>query len=186
MSAPEIRVKNSPVRCPYCKDTLEEVREVVACAKCGARHHASCRAEHGRCAVCSSRELLIYSGEPASDMDIRLVEIDHSALDFVREDEELVYRWRVLTKENMQLVYKEAFVRLGPRELSFTALWNRSFYVAKGDKLRVREVAIRGGRLYVAFAEGQEVAVATESIGSVLSRSDIERLENAILNWLRT
>ncbi len=176
MNAPEIRVKNSPVRCPYCKDLLEETRELVACAKCGARHHASCRAEHGRCAVCASAELLVYARES---------EPGPGAVVLAREGDALVYRWRVLAKDGLQLVYKDAFVHLAPRELSFTATWNRTVYVARGDKLKIREVAILGGRLIVTFEGGGEVAVATESIGGGLGAEDLVRLERAILEWLR-
>lgn len=41
-------------RCPYCRDTVA-LSEAVACAGCGAKHHAPCWDEHRQCATCGSR-----------------------------------------------------------------------------------------------------------------------------------
>jgi hypothetical protein len=179
MSAPEIHVRNSPTHCPYCKSSIVELREVVACARCGARHHASCRAEHGKCAVCSALELLVYAAGTAP------LEAIAQGLTVEHEGDARVYKWRILTKEGLDLVYRDAFLRLAPHDLSFTALFNRSLFLAHGDKLEVREVAIRSGRLLVTFEGDRDVVVATESIGSPLAKEDLERLERAILEWLR-
>lgn len=48
------------VHCPYCKDGLAEPRDVVACARCGARHHDECFTDLARCASCGSSELLAH------------------------------------------------------------------------------------------------------------------------------
>jgi hypothetical protein len=46
-------------RCPYCHEDFgsEGAEALVQCAKCGARHHAECFQEFGKCAVfaCSAR-----------------------------------------------------------------------------------------------------------------------------------
>jgi hypothetical protein len=54
-----IKVERSPSHCPFCKGTIDDLREVVACAECVARHHRDCHAENGgRCATCGGRALL--------------------------------------------------------------------------------------------------------------------------------
>jgi len=47
------------VRCPYCKGPLEKTDSLVACAACGARHHADCHKELRQCASCGSAEALV-------------------------------------------------------------------------------------------------------------------------------
>lgn len=39
-------------RCPFCHEAIGDSPE-VGCGPCGARHHADCLAEHGRCAACA-------------------------------------------------------------------------------------------------------------------------------------
>jgi len=63
--AGEVRVDGSPTRCPYCKDQLADVKAIVACAACGARHHAACHAENRRCATCGATDVLVPSGAGA-------------------------------------------------------------------------------------------------------------------------
>jgi hypothetical protein len=60
----DVRVQGSPSRCPWCRDDLTELREVVACAGCGARHHDECHREHGRCASCGGTARLVFEGAP--------------------------------------------------------------------------------------------------------------------------
>src|SRR2546423_15056279 len=100
----EIRVRGSPSRCPYCKDSLGEVRGVVACALCGTRHHADCRTEHGRCAVCSSTELLVYrkTDEPPAG----------PGLNVLREADRVTYRWRLFSKRGLTLLPATGYLRL--------------------------------------------------------------------------
>jgi hypothetical protein len=68
----QIRVDRSVVHCPFCKGDLDDVRRIVACAPCGARHHLECYREHGRCASCSSREKLVHRA--AADYEIARAE----------------------------------------------------------------------------------------------------------------
>lgn len=59
MSEPELRVQGAPGRCPFCRDELGSPPGLVACAGCGARHHAPCYREHGRCATCGGKDVLV-------------------------------------------------------------------------------------------------------------------------------
>ncbi len=54
----EVRARQAPGRCPFCRDELADTKQVVACAGCGARHHAACHREHGACAACGAAEAL--------------------------------------------------------------------------------------------------------------------------------
>jgi hypothetical protein len=87
-----VRVELSPTRCPFCKDELAPGKPIVACAACGARHHDSCYADHGRCATCGSEDKLVPAAprkrarsEPLAGSKIRVVP-DGSAT---------VYEWRL-------------------------------------------------------------------------------------------
>ncbi|MBI3723134.1 hypothetical protein HY251_04145 [bacterium] len=42
---------DSEARCPYCHDGLAEESAMADCPRCGARHHADCYTDYGRCAV---------------------------------------------------------------------------------------------------------------------------------------
>jgi hypothetical protein len=170
----EIRVHGSPSRCPYCKGSIGDVREIVACALCGARHHAACREEHGRCAVCSSSELLVYQAAAAKPRAEGL-EVD-------RRDGAVIYRWRLLAKEGLELVPKTALLRLEPDTLSFTAAEGRTLYPVSAARSGVRTVARAGRRIQVLLTDGRHV-VATESIGYALSDADLATLEGAIRDW---
>lgn len=170
----EIRVRLSPVRCPYCKGPIEKHPEVVACAACGARHHEDCRAEHGRCAVCGATELLVFQASPPGARTGLQVTADGAAV---------VYRWRILAKEGDALVNKDAFVRLEERAISFTAISNRTIYVERAPKLVVRGVALRGEKIVVTL-DGGDATVATSAIGPALTNAERDRLRNVIETWL--
>jgi len=45
--------------CPYCMEKVTNLREVVACAECGARHHEDCHDESESCAACGGSEALV-------------------------------------------------------------------------------------------------------------------------------
>jgi hypothetical protein len=78
-----IRVGRSPSRCPYCKGELGDLGAIVACAPCGARHHADCREENGeRCATCGASQWL----EPAGSVQASPVEESEPEEDVERED----------------------------------------------------------------------------------------------------
>ena len=76
----ELRVERSPSHCPFCKDALDDLGKIVACAACGARHHSVCHAENGRCATCGSAATLVptaarrRASEPLAGSVIRVRE----------------------------------------------------------------------------------------------------------------
>ena len=55
-----------PGRCPYCRDAIAGTSGVVACAACGARHHAACWDELAACATCRSPEALVSARAAAA------------------------------------------------------------------------------------------------------------------------
>lgn len=171
----EIHVRGSPSRCPYCKEGIGAVRDVVACALCGARHHAACREEHGRCAVCSSVELLVYkknddlAGDPG--------------LNVLREEDRVTYRWRLIEKKDLALVPVTGFLTLAPAEVSFLAVAARHFFEVKAAKAEVRRVADDGTKLTIEIA-GERHVLATESIGYALSWKEVGVLADAVRAWV--
>ena len=171
----EIHVRGSPSRCPYCKEGIGAVRDVVACALCGARHHAACREEHGRCAVCSSVELLVYkkNDDPVAG----------PGLNVLREEDRVTYRWRLIEKKDLALVPVTGFLTLASAEISFLAVASRHFFEVKGAKAQVRGVTDEGTRLGIEIA-GEAHAVATESIGYALSWKEVGVLADAVRAWL--
>jgi hypothetical protein len=95
MSVESVRADHSPTRCPFCKGDLSDMKEIVACTACGARHHAACREENGRCATCGSTEVLVpRSGTPRSPMRAKLEQPPQGSKIVVsREGDALVYAW---------------------------------------------------------------------------------------------
>lgn len=90
LPAQGFRVQGSPVRCPFCHDGL--TKDLVACAGCGARHHAPCYEEQGACASCGSSEALY----PARRAGVRPASPpEGSRLRVERSQERVAYRWRV-------------------------------------------------------------------------------------------
>ncbi len=63
MDASRVHIDRSPAWCPYCKGAFEAPATLVACAACGARHHAECHGEHGKCATCGATERLVPEGK---------------------------------------------------------------------------------------------------------------------------
>ncbi|HZU95427.1 MAG TPA: RING finger protein [Planctomycetota bacterium] len=87
MDSEGVRVPGSPVRCPFCKGGLEDLKEIVACAACGARHHAGCHRENGRCATCGATDLLVPTRRPTREPPAG------SAIKVEVRDGVLVYSW---------------------------------------------------------------------------------------------
>jgi hypothetical protein len=55
----DVRVDGSPVRCPFCHESVDVGQDDwVACAGCLARHHGECWTEGGRCGACKATEPL--------------------------------------------------------------------------------------------------------------------------------
>ncbi len=169
----EVRVHGSPSRCPYCKDVLDDVREIVACARCGARHHAECRASHGRCVVCSSLELLVYqkTDDPLA-----------TRLEVHREGERVEYRWPLIAKDGLVLVPKLGFLRLEPDVIAFVAMEGRRFYEVRAERARVGEATHVSSKLLI-DVDDEEHQVATESIGYALAASEVAVLALGIEAW---
>jgi hypothetical protein len=63
MESPRVRADRSPTRCPYCREELDKLEELAACAACGARHHQACHTEHGSCASCGASEVLVSASQ---------------------------------------------------------------------------------------------------------------------------
>lgn len=89
MEKDAVRAERSPTRCPYCRDELDSksTDDLVACAACGARHHAGCHRTHGRCATCDATELLIPArrprrGEPPAGSRLRVDQDEEGATRF--------------------------------------------------------------------------------------------------------
>lgn len=93
--------ERAPTRCPYCKDALDPSKELVACAPCGARHHASCHAAHGRCASCGSAEVLV----PARRRPRREVPPEGSTIRVEQRDGTTTYSWDPRTKNDLILIW---------------------------------------------------------------------------------
>lgn len=90
----EVRVPGSPTRCPWCKDDLADVKEIVACAACGARHHAACHSENGRCATCGTADVLVPRVKAKSEARSRLeVPPQGSKIVVARNGDEVTYSW---------------------------------------------------------------------------------------------
>lgn len=59
MGRDDVRVDASPVRCPFCHESVDLGQDDwVACAGCLARHHGDCWSEGGRCGACKATESL--------------------------------------------------------------------------------------------------------------------------------
>jgi hypothetical protein len=190
VSAPEIRVHHSPSHCPYCKGPLGDPHGIVACAACGARHHRECREEHGRCAACSSREVLVYAADihaapPAPPPP-------GGALELVTEEEARValYRWALLEKDGLELIPRVGYLRLAPDAISFLAASGRRLFDVHATRPEVGDVLAIGRKLLVDVrrpggAGKVEHTVATESIGYSLGPRDVATLESALGTWKR-
>jgi hypothetical protein len=55
-----LHVDQAPSRCPFCHGPFDSLRDLVACAACGARHHVDCHAQNRKCATCGSSEVLVH------------------------------------------------------------------------------------------------------------------------------
>ncbi len=179
--SPEIHIHRSPSRCPYCKDAIDDVREVVACASCGARHHSECRATHGRCAICASVELLVYTPPPAA---AAAPPQETGGLSVERVGEATVYTWPLFAKEGLALVPITGFLRLEPDGVTFVALEARRFFTVQATRAEVGEVVHVGRRLLVDVGD-EERQVATESIGHALGAEAVALLAGVLEAWRR-
>jgi hypothetical protein len=100
-AGPDIRFgPASPTHCPWCKGAIENVKEVVACAACGARHHGACHQENGRCATCGSTDVLVPRAPPAPAVArVKREEPPRgSRIKVEREGEALVYTWSLVNR----------------------------------------------------------------------------------------
>ncbi|MEZ0231072.1 MAG: hypothetical protein ACAI25_20825 [Planctomycetota bacterium] len=65
----QVKVEQSPTRCPYCHADLEEkdLEAAVVCQRCLSRHHSDCWV--GGCASCKTTKALAPTSEVASSGD---------------------------------------------------------------------------------------------------------------------
>ncbi len=65
----QVRVEQSPTRCPYCHADLEEkdLEAAVVCQRCLSRHHSECWL--GGCASCKTTQALAPATRPPSSGD---------------------------------------------------------------------------------------------------------------------
>lgn len=64
--SPDVRLRSSPTRCPYCHDEVreEEFEDAQVCLSCLARHHADCWV--GSCAMCGTTRALGEAHTPTA------------------------------------------------------------------------------------------------------------------------
>jgi hypothetical protein len=91
----QVHAERSPTRCPFCHEELAQGKELVACAACGARHHASCHRDHGRCASCASVEVLVPPRRRRRDQPPA-----GSRLEVAPEGEATAFAWDSRTTSN--------------------------------------------------------------------------------------
>lgn len=161
MEKDAVRAERSPTRCPFCRDELDAkaTDDLVACAACGARHHAGCHRAHGRCATCDATDVLVPArrrrGDPPTGSRLRVDQDDEGATRFT---------WSVATTTDAVLtVLAGATVLLLP-----LAIW---MWIGRA---RQREQTLRLGpdwvELPVATAGGlswKRVRVRRDEVGAV-------------------
>jgi hypothetical protein len=111
-SRQDVHIQGSPVHCPYCKDGLEDLAKVVACAACGARHHNSCHSEHGRCASCGEPQVLVPRASPPGGLRRRLEPPRGSRIRVEQDGAGVRYAWN--TRSRGLLFCSIAFLVLFP------------------------------------------------------------------------
>ncbi len=168
-----VHVGGSPTRCPWCKGEIEDVKQVVACAACGARHHGACHSEHGRCATCSSEDVLVprAAAAPSKARVQREEPPAGSRIKVTRDGEALVYSWpgRDTAALLVGLVWLFALPPLGLYMLwLYLTIRERTIRVA-GDEIELTVGTFRGKRLRAKRAEVGAIRVATSQQQTNLS-----------------
>ena len=161
-----IHVDGSPTHCPFCKGELEDLKSIVACAACGARHHEGCHKTHGRCATCGSVELLVPR---APRQRSRGDPLPGSKIKVERRDGATVYSWK--KRAPLDLFFGAVFVVLCIT--SPIALWIFYKYLEDEDariEIRPDEVVLPCATVNGLFAQtirarrGDVGRIATQQI----------------------
>lgn len=80
MPQERVHTKQSPLRCPFCHESVDvEAGDVVVCEGCLARHHGACWAESGACSACQATNGLQAVGEA-----VEAAELTEARPDLVR------------------------------------------------------------------------------------------------------
>lgn len=204
--AARVRVEGG-ARCPFCRDGLEKTAELVACAPCGARFHASCHASNqGRCPACGATDVLVprrasrARGEPPSGSRIEVTRTpertrfqwdSHGWLDVVLL---AVFAVFVFTLPLAVLIFlarrrsNRAEVLLDDEALEFHA---SARLFGQGKRVRVRREELGGVRViceadnYALTVDAGIVrhVVYTGIVASPLSPPELEWLAEQIRAW---
>jgi len=196
------RVQSSPVRCPYCHDGL--AKDLVACAGCGARHHAPCYEEQGACASCGSGEALY----PARRAGVRpAAPPEGSRLLVERSGEQVAYRWQVWTNgdrvaaailcilllplaplwvyllsmpRNREIVVKREWI-----ELPVRSSWGTRTQRLKRSRVgKVQVTCVQGGWVLWVDSGIERLAVTTDDFTNrSLSAPELEWIAGRIEQW---
>ncbi len=202
-----IGTERAPTRCPYCRDGLDPSKELVACAPCGARHHAACHAAHGRCASCGATDVLV----PARRRARREEPPAGSKLRVDAGDGATTYTWDAPTKNDLVIIWlmfclvltiplalwfmrlrrrhPTHTVTLRPEELEFTAITPsgmsaRTIRARRGDVGAVRVQSGVGGAHMLTIDIGIERHTLMNGItGASLSAPELEWLAARLCAW---
>jgi hypothetical protein len=201
-----VHVSASPTRCPWCKGEIESVKEVVACAACGARHHGSCHEENGRCATCGSTDVLVPRAqpEPAPARVKREQPPKGSRIKVEREGEALAYSWAlvdriaiflaciwtlVLPPLGLLVLYQilrrnQAGIRLTRDEIEFSTGFFSKLIRAKREDVGGIRVFTGQGVTQLTIDVGMDRhVVKTGIVQSALRGPELEWLAQALEAW---
>lgn len=201
-----IGTERAPTRCPYCRDALDPSKELVACAPCGARHHAACHAAHGRCASCGAADVLVPARrrarreEPPAGSKVR---VDAS-------DGATTYTWDAQTKNDLVIVvlmfcllvtiplalwfmrlrrrHPTHTVTLRPDELEFTALKPsglsaHTIRARRADVGAIRVQSSHGANMLTIDIGIERHNLMNGITGSALSAPELEWLAERLSAW---
>jgi hypothetical protein len=210
--AERVHVPGSPTRCPFCKGEIEDLKQVVACAACGARHHGACHQENGRCATCGSEDVLVPRAAPVALARVKREEPPRGSFITVeREGDALVYTWPVRDTATLTvaiiltlmvltavvgipLLYayftaKRARFRVGPGEIEFDARaaagggFARKIRARREDVGAIRVQANQGGAFLTIDVGMDRWIVKTGMMQSALRPPELEWLAQALEAW---
>lgn len=201
-----VSVERSPSRCPYCHDELDKTQELVACAACGARHHAACHTAHGACVSCGASELLVPArrrprapAEPLPGSKIRVRREEGGAT---------IYEWDPRGRGDLVLIllltllvltiplawltwlkrrrFPTSSIRVTPEAIEFTAHTFRTQQVrlTREEVGAIRVGSVQGGGVTLSIDQG--ITRHTVLIGIVdpgLAAPELEWLADQLVAW---
>jgi len=149
----DLRIRGAPNRCPYCRDAIGDLKEVVACASCGARHHEACHTEHGACSSCGSADVLVARSrtrqareEPPQGSSIEVRKLPTGGVE---------YSWPGFTGQHLMLWFVLLACTLIGLPLFLWALLvylrgQKSRLVLRDDRLEITRVGLTGATTHSA------------------------------------